>query len=53
MRIGRNLALHTGLKFAPVPTWVQEKGSHPEPDEQDKLWLNAFTFTLGIKYFLD
>ena len=53
MRIGRNTSLHLGLKFTPVPTWVQEKGSHPEPDDQEKIWLNAFTFTLGIKYFLD
>ncbi len=52
-RIGRNTSLHLGLKFAPVPTWVQEKGSHPEPDDQEKIWLNAFTFTLGIKYFFD
>jgi hypothetical protein len=53
MRIGHNTSLHLGLKFSPVPTWVQEKGSHPEPDDQEKIWLNAFTFTLGIKYFLD
>ncbi len=45
--------MHLGLKFAPVPTWVQEKGSHPEPDDQEKIWLNAFSFTLGIKYFFD
>ena len=53
IRFGRNTSLHLGLKFAPVPTWVQEKGSHPEPDDVEKIWLNAFTFTLGIKYFLD
>ena len=53
MRIGHNTSLHLGLKFTPVPTWVQEKGSHPEPDDMEKIWLNAFTFTLGIKYFLD
>ncbi|MFA9452458.1 MAG: hypothetical protein ACERK6_00975 [Candidatus Aminicenantaceae bacterium] len=52
-RIGQNTSLHLGLKFAPVPTWVQEKGSHPEPDDQEKIWLNPFTFTLGIKYFFD
>lgn len=52
-RIGQNTSLHLGLKFAPVPTWVQEKGSHPEPDDQEKIWLNVFTFTLGIKYFFD
>ena len=36
-----------------VPTWVQEKGSHPEPDEQDKLWVNPVIITVGIKYFFD
>jgi hypothetical protein len=53
IRFGRNTSLHLGLKFSPVPTWVQEKGSHPEPDDQVKIWINALTLTLGIKYFLD
>jgi len=53
MRIGHNTSLHFGLKFSPVPTWVQEKGSHPEPDDQEKIWINPFIFTLGIKYFFD
>jgi len=52
-RLGHNTSLHMGLKFAPIPTWVQEKGGHPEPDDQEKIWLNTFTFTLGIKYFFD
>jgi outer membrane protein W len=52
-RIGRNTSLHLGLKFPPVPTWVQEKGSQPEPDEQEKLWLNPVILTVGIKYFFD
>jgi outer membrane protein W len=52
-RIGRNVTLHTGLKFTPIPTWVQAKGSNPEPDDQNKIWINPFTLTLGIKYYFE
>jgi hypothetical protein len=53
-RIGRKIALHTGVKFTPLPTWVQDKSDHhPDPNEQEKFWLNLLTLSVGIKYHFD